>query len=212
MDRSTTNLCRVVRGNLLVIPIQESLIYVEPLYLQAEQGKIPELKKVIVYYSDPQSQEEYRVVMRPTLDEALRDLFEPQERDPLEIKDGSGSESDSSSVVSYENDTSAASVQNLNRSMDDVTYLRQLEQRALNAHRLLAELVVAQQSGDDATHRLRIQQLTALVNDMRNASIGGGQSEDPDAAPVDGSVGGDSPDAEAASMEDASMLKATHRG
>jgi uncharacterized membrane protein (UPF0182 family) len=34
---------RVIRGNLLVIPIEESLMYVEPIYLRAEQGELPEL-------------------------------------------------------------------------------------------------------------------------------------------------------------------------
>jgi uncharacterized membrane protein (UPF0182 family) len=38
----------VIRGNLLVIPIEESILYVEPLYLRAEKGEIPELKRVIV--------------------------------------------------------------------------------------------------------------------------------------------------------------------
>jgi len=38
---------QVIRGNLLIIPIQENIIYVEPVYLQAEQGQIPELKRVI---------------------------------------------------------------------------------------------------------------------------------------------------------------------
>ncbi len=38
----------VIRGNLLVIPVANSLVYVEPLYLQAANGKIPELKRVIV--------------------------------------------------------------------------------------------------------------------------------------------------------------------
>ncbi|GAI06415.1 unnamed protein product, partial [marine sediment metagenome] len=38
----------VIRGNLLVIPIEKSIIYVEPLYLRAEKGEIPELKRVIV--------------------------------------------------------------------------------------------------------------------------------------------------------------------
>jgi len=58
----------VVRGNLLVIPIGNSLMYVEPLYLQAENGQLPELKRVIVSY-------ENRLAMRHTLDEALADVF-----------------------------------------------------------------------------------------------------------------------------------------
>jgi uncharacterized membrane protein (UPF0182 family) len=55
---------RVIRGNLLVIPIGNSLLYVEPLYLQAETGQLPELKRVIVGSGE-------RVVMGDTLDEAL---------------------------------------------------------------------------------------------------------------------------------------------
>jgi uncharacterized membrane protein (UPF0182 family) len=59
---------RVIRGDLLVIPIEESLLYVQPLYLQAEGGRIPELKRVVVAY-------ENQVVMGETLDAALAELF-----------------------------------------------------------------------------------------------------------------------------------------
>ena len=43
---------KVIRGNLLVIPVNKSLIYVEPVYLRAEAAKIPELRGVIVVYDD----------------------------------------------------------------------------------------------------------------------------------------------------------------
>jgi len=59
---------QVIRGDLLVIPIEESLLYVQPLYLQAEGGRIPELKRVIVAYQN-------QVVMRETLEGALTELF-----------------------------------------------------------------------------------------------------------------------------------------
>ena len=58
----------VLRGNLLVIPIEDSLMYVEPVYLQADQGELPELKRVIVSYEDS-------VVMERTLEEALDVVF-----------------------------------------------------------------------------------------------------------------------------------------
>jgi uncharacterized membrane protein (UPF0182 family) len=58
----------VIRGNLLVIPIKDSLIYVEPVYLRAEQSELPELKRVIVGYQD-------NIEMGLTLDEALFRLF-----------------------------------------------------------------------------------------------------------------------------------------
>ncbi len=59
---------QVIRGDLLVIPIEESLLYVQPLYLQAEGGRIPELKRVIVAYQN-------RVVMQENLEDALIELF-----------------------------------------------------------------------------------------------------------------------------------------
>ena len=59
---------RVTRGNLLVIPIKDSLLYIEPLYIQAETGQLPELKRVLV--SDG-----IRVVMEENLAKALEVLF-----------------------------------------------------------------------------------------------------------------------------------------
>ncbi|HEY3779014.1 MAG TPA: UPF0182 family protein [Rhizomicrobium sp.] len=59
---------RVIRGNLLVIPIGNSILYVTPLYLRAQSGQLPELKRVIAIYGD-------RVVMEQTLAGALAALF-----------------------------------------------------------------------------------------------------------------------------------------
>jgi uncharacterized protein len=59
---------QVIRGNLLVIPLDDSLLYIEPLYLQAETGKIPELKRVIVASGE-------NVVMANTLAAGLAQLF-----------------------------------------------------------------------------------------------------------------------------------------
>jgi uncharacterized membrane protein (UPF0182 family) len=66
----------VIRGELLVIPIEESLIYVQPLYLRAQGGRIPELKRVIVAH-------ESQVAMDETLDAALRRLFAGDASVPL---------------------------------------------------------------------------------------------------------------------------------
>lgn len=59
---------KVILGTLLVIPIKESLIYVQPLYLKAESGKIPELKRVIVVA-------ENRIAMESTLEASLARIF-----------------------------------------------------------------------------------------------------------------------------------------
>ncbi len=58
----------VIRGNLLVIPVRDSLIYVEPVYLRAEQSELPELKRVIVGYQD-------NIAMGLNLEDALMKLF-----------------------------------------------------------------------------------------------------------------------------------------
>jgi uncharacterized membrane protein (UPF0182 family) len=59
---------RVIRGKLIVTPIENSFLYIVPLYLQAEGANFPQLKRVIAVAAD-------KVVMEPTLDEALNDLF-----------------------------------------------------------------------------------------------------------------------------------------
>ena len=60
---------QVIQGTLLVIPIEEALLYVRPLYLRAESGKIPELKRVIVAY-------ENKIAMEETLEAALARIFQ----------------------------------------------------------------------------------------------------------------------------------------
>jgi len=59
---------RVSRGNLIVIPIEKSLLYVQPLYLQATEGQMPELKRVIVAFGN-------KIAMESSLDEALMKIF-----------------------------------------------------------------------------------------------------------------------------------------
>jgi uncharacterized membrane protein (UPF0182 family) len=59
---------QVIQGTLLVIPIEEALLYVRPLYLRASGGRIPELNRVIVAYKD-------QIVMAETLEAALDRIF-----------------------------------------------------------------------------------------------------------------------------------------
>lgn len=59
----------VLRGNLLVIPVENSLLYVEPIYLKADnENSLPEVKRVIVAYKD-------KIVMEETLELALSKIF-----------------------------------------------------------------------------------------------------------------------------------------
>ncbi|MDQ7794810.1 MAG: UPF0182 family protein [bacterium] len=59
---------RVIRGAIQVIPIENTVMYVEPIYLQAEGNRLPEFRRVIVGYGE-------RLAMEPTLDAALRRVF-----------------------------------------------------------------------------------------------------------------------------------------
>ncbi|MDY5975191.1 MAG: UPF0182 family protein, partial [Anaerovoracaceae bacterium] len=64
----TSNGTSYSRGNLFVIPIEESILYIEPVYLEAKNSSIPEVKKVIVVFGD-------RIAYESTLAEALETMF-----------------------------------------------------------------------------------------------------------------------------------------
>jgi uncharacterized membrane protein (UPF0182 family) len=68
---------QVIRGNLLVIPIDQAILYVEPIYLQAEASQLPELRRVIVTYGN-------RIAMEETLADALARVMgvEPVAEEP----------------------------------------------------------------------------------------------------------------------------------
>ena len=69
---------RVIRGTLLVIPVHNAVLYVEPLYLASEgTSSLPELKRVIVAYSD-------QVAMQPSLEDALNTIFSGTANAPAE--------------------------------------------------------------------------------------------------------------------------------
>jgi hypothetical protein len=95
----------VIRGNLLVIPFNNSVLYVEPIFLQAEGGGIPELRRVIVSYKN-------QIIMRENLEDALRamleegeglavpeeDVEELQEETGLDVEETAGVEDEASDV------------------------------------------------------------------------------------------------------------------
>ena len=74
---------RVIRGNLLVIPLDHSFLYVEPVYLVAEERDIPQLKRVIMVYGK-------KVVMEPTIDKAVQAVFgvsgRPEKKTPVPVE------------------------------------------------------------------------------------------------------------------------------
>jgi uncharacterized membrane protein (UPF0182 family) len=71
----------VIFGNLLTVPIGNSLLYVQPLYLQSNQTELPQIQRIVAFYRSPSatpdlpSGQQQNVVMAPTLGEALATIF-----------------------------------------------------------------------------------------------------------------------------------------
>lgn len=125
---------QVIRGDLLVIPIAEALLYVQPMYLQAEGGMIPELKRVVVAYQN-------QVVMRETLEAALADMF------------GGTVESRRGTAAAAVTDGASAA-----RGLDAATTSAIAE-----AQRRYQSAMDAQRQGDWARYGEEIRQLGALL-------------------------------------------------
>jgi uncharacterized membrane protein (UPF0182 family) len=134
---------QVIRGDLLVIPIEEALLYVQPLYLQAEGGTIPELKRVVVAYQN-------QVVMRETLDAALSDMF------------GGAVDSRRSTVVAGADSAASPGGAPSVRGLDAAT-----RQAIVEAQRRYQAAMDAQRQGDWARYGEEIRQLGALLERLQ---------------------------------------------
>ena len=142
---------QVIQGTLLVVPIEESLLYIRPLYLRAADGQIPELKRVIVAYQN-------EIVMEETLALALNRLFGGRAPDGLLA----ATTSDSLTVGSS-NPTSPETAfdPSIGISIPWSEALQQLE-RALEAQR----------EGDWSRYGFELNQLRQILE--QNSASGGG--------------------------------------
>ena len=119
----------VYRGNLLVIPIKEEVMYVQPVYLQATSGKLPELKRVIVAYHN-------RLAMESTLEESLRRVFR--------------------SGVTAEEKAAAAELGEEAPKGSSVRTLREISRTAMEHYN---DAITAQRQGDWTRYGEKIEQL-----------------------------------------------------
>lgn len=125
------------RGDLFVIPINNSIMYVEPVYLEASNQAIPEMKRVIVAYGD-------KIAYESTLEDALADLFgedenggQPQSASASSGKNNSGKSNTKELIQkaneAYENAVNAQKSGNWKKYGDYLDelekYLNQLEDR-----------------------------------------------------------------------------------
>jgi uncharacterized protein len=134
----------VIRGALMVIPIEESLIYVQPLYLRAEGGKIPELKRVIVAYQN-------RVVMEETLDAALSRLF--------------GGQPSPTVVAAAAADTAAAPIAAAPSPPDTTS-----SERLARAREHYERAIAAQRAGNWAAYGSEIERLGEVLRQLSPAA------------------------------------------
>ena len=137
----------VIRGELLVIPIKEALVYVQPLYLRAEGGKIPELKRVVVAL-------ENRVAMGETLEDGLAMLFGQPAGAPRTI---AAADSVSSPAVPGAAAPAAAAAGITGAAADLIRQAQQHYDRA----------ITAQRAGDWATYGREIDQLGTILGQLR---------------------------------------------
>ncbi|MGL4649411.1 MAG: UPF0182 family protein, partial [Caldilineaceae bacterium] len=138
----------VIRGNMMVIPIADSLLYVEPIYLQASTGRIPELQRVVVATADD-------VVMGENLGVALADLFNiDAERAQVLIELGS---------------TGALTAEAINGETTGAEAgpaLFTLEELIVRANELFAESQVRLRDGDFAGYGERVDELQEVLRDL----------------------------------------------
>ena len=138
---------QVIQGTLMVIPIEESLIYVRPLYLRAQAGRIPELTRVIVAYQN-------RIVMEPTLDQAIARLFGQTDRTPAPAPAGAATASGAPPPAAGTPPQTGFDAATWERFGSDA---RDTYQRALDAQR----------AGDWAKYGEEIKRLGELLERMR---------------------------------------------
>lgn len=157
----------VIRGNLLVIPVEDSLIYVEPLYLQAEQGAIPELTRVIVAYGD-------RVVMEEDLQGALDEIFSTP-GGPTTTQPGTGTTTPTTpgSTTTTIQSTTTTVAPTTTTTLPGVGLPTDRPALLDLAERLYEEARAAQRADDWSTYGEKIKQLGQVIEALQALEAGG---------------------------------------
>jgi hypothetical protein len=159
----------VIRGNLLVIPINNSVLYVEPIFLQAEGGGIPELRRVIVSYKN-------KIIMRVNLEEALKAMFEEGEKlavpeeDVKELQEETGVDLEESGVEmdddsESQTDQTQQDKQRFEETTDDLM-LPSSSKLISEANDLYQKAQRALQNGDFAVYGETITKLGEVLNQL----------------------------------------------
>ena len=133
------------RGNLFVVPVEDSLLYIEPIYLEASNTAIPEVKRIIVAYGD-------RIAYEPTLREALVSLF------GSEVQEAGVPVSDDGEAGANDGDNDGAGSTTPSGGDQD-----SLVQNAVNAYSQAQE---ALQNGDWVSYGQHMAELEEALNSL----------------------------------------------
>ena len=127
----------IIRGNMLVVPVEESLLFIQPIYLRAEGVLLPEFKRVVVVFGDQTTP-----IMSESLDAALAEIF------------GSAR-----AVARPDADTVSEDVDTAPRDGSD-----ELEATVLRIDRLLTEADTALRSGDLGEYQAKVDEAARLTD------------------------------------------------
>ena len=136
----------IIRGNLIVMPINDNFLYVEPVYLRSDTSALPELQRVIVATDE-------RIIMRETLSEALADLFELPPGEIVAVEDEGD---DAETAV-----TPPVTTPNIDLTVEELI-------QSANSHFEAAE--AAQKDGDWATYGAELDALKQVLEQLEALS------------------------------------------
>jgi len=161
----------VIFGNLLVLPVEKSLLYVQPVYLQNDEAQIPEFQRIVAVLGDS-------VGWGETFAEAVRDLLDARARDAASDDDGSSAGDSGAADDGAAGETSPDDAQPGDGDTDgaasapDTSGLEGLTQAQLL--QVLAGVSAAydraeacQQRGDTVCHARELERVEQLLDDAR---------------------------------------------
>lgn len=152
---------RAIWGSLLLIPINDSILYVRPLYVSSDSNtQIPELKQVVAVFGG-------EVVIKPSLREALQTLFPGA--NPQTLENGSITQDD---IVNSANNTGTTTTTSTSITTAPTTGNATKDQLIDQAAKALTDADTALRAGDLAGYQAKVKQAQALLNQAQAMSDG----------------------------------------
>lgn len=145
----------VLRGNVITVPIENSLLFIEPIYLQADnENSLPEMKRVIVSFKD-------QLVMERTLDEALEKIFKLSEN----LEDEEIIDHEKPPVEDQEPE------ENIDTEVDQDLQAMEVNELIEKANILFEDSKAASQSGAWADYGKYMDELERVLNALNKLSL-----------------------------------------